>query len=367
MKIILDPEVFHLGNCGLTRYYSALYKGLLDKGVNIDCPVYLSGNDYFPFKQPPFFNYLPPKVKKLYVKFLKQKSKNTYFKKIASGQYDVIFVTSQDFEIDFLKYKNNTPYIMTAHDTMTWGAQIPYSYIDTRNQAMNKMAYLANYADRIISVSNYTKNDLTNFYSIDEEKIKVIHLANFLEGPADESIVLPEKYILFVGERTGRKNFNFFFQSIVDLLKKVEDLSLVVTGQLYEWEEDYFKRMGCGGKVIGRDANDAQLVTLYKKAICFVYPTFYEGFGLPVLEAMANDCPVIVSANSSLPEVGGDAVFYIDPSSKQSIGDAVRKVVDNDDDRKELIKKAKKRVEMFSVDNMLNKTVDSLEELVKQH
>lgn len=366
MKILLDPEVFHLGNCGLTRYYSTLCYGLRDKGIEIDCPVFWSFNEYYSVKQPFLMNRLPSRAQKLYVKRLKQKSKNSYFQKVASGQYDLIFISSPEFEIDFLKYNNNTPYIMTVHDTMSWGAPIPYSYIDNQDQAINKMCYLANYADRVISVSHYTKNDLTNFYSIDEEKIHVIHLANLLKGTEVDVTRLPEKYILFVGERNGRKNFNYFFQSVRNILKEREDLFLVVTGQLYEWEEDYFKRLGCGGKVIGCDANDKQLISLYRKAICFAYPTFYEGFGLPVLEAMANDCPVIVSANSSLPEVGGEAVLYVDPSSRASISRAVYKVVDDEVFRRKLILKGREQVAKFSVDKMLDETIYLLEKTVNQ-
>jgi glycosyltransferase involved in cell wall biosynthesis len=103
--------------------------------------------------------------------------------------------------------------------------------------------------------------------------------------------------------------------------------------------------------------NDEQLTALYQGATAFVYPSLYEGFGLPVLEAFANNCPVILSNASALPEVAGDAAEYFNPGDEQSIALSIDKVLNSIDKQNDLGEKGKERLKLFSFDKCLQKTV----------
>ena len=108
---------------------------------------------------------------------------------------------------------------------------------------------------------------------------------------------------------------------------------------------------------------DDELMLLYKEAECFVLPSLYEGFGLPVLEAMKYECPVITSNVSSMPEAGGDAAIYVDPESTDDIAEKLKKVLGDKKLRQEMVEKGKKQVKKFSWETSAKKTLDILEEV----
>jgi glycosyltransferase involved in cell wall biosynthesis len=111
---------------------------------------------------------------------------------------------------------------------------------------------------------------------------------------------------------------------------------------------------------------DQDLPSLYKNAECFVLPSLYEGFGLPVLEAMQYGCPVLVSNVSSLPEVGGDACLYFDPENADEIAQKIDLVISDEKQRKEMIEKGKIQVKKFSWEKTAKQTLQVLEELAKK-
>ena len=111
---------------------------------------------------------------------------------------------------------------------------------------------------------------------------------------------------------------------------------------------------------------DEDLVEFYKHAKCYVFPSLYEGFGLPVLEAMKFDCPVITSKISSLPEAAGDAALYVDPLDVDDIAKKIEKVLEDKELRKELIKKGKEQIKKFSWEKSAKETLKILEEVVSE-
>lgn len=108
------------------------------------------------------------------------------------------------------------------------------------------------------------------------------------------------------------------------------------------------------------------MAQIYNKAICFVFPSLYEGFGIPVLEAFACECPAVISKSSSLPEVGGDAVEYFNPESPQSIEEAIVKVLESDELRTQLIHRGKNRLKIFNWEYAAKRFLDIYYETLKQ-
>jgi glycosyltransferase involved in cell wall biosynthesis len=168
-------------------------------------------------------------------------------------------------------------------------------------------------ADAIIAISESTKKDIINIYDVDSSVIDVIHLASSLDSvELSKGLALPARYIVFVGNRSVYKNFNFFIRSVSLLLLNNRDLHIVCAGgtTFDRGELDLLKGLGIFGQVHHYPINDSILRTIYSRAELFVFPSLYEGFGIPMLEAFGVGCPVAASRSSSLPEVGGDAARY---------------------------------------------------------
>ncbi len=223
-------------------------------------------------------------------------------------------------------------------------------------------------ADKIIAVSHNTKKDILRFYPwIPEEKILVIYPATTYRNHASitfDSITEkysvsahPKEYFLFVGKRDGYKNF----QLILGLLKNNkayrDSLFLCVGGKSDERLLYLLRERGLFGNFIFLDfVEDNELVVLYQNALALVHPSKYEGFGLPIVEAMTNKCPVVCSNTSCLPEVAGDSAFYFDPSSTESLDEAITELLKCDKD--EIIRKGLKNVARFSWERSTRILVD---------
>ena len=135
-------------------------------------------------------------------------------------------------------------------------------------------------------------------------------------------------------------------------------------GWLYEEILEAPKKYGVADRVkILENVNDEDLAVFYKHALCYVLPSLYEGFGLPVLEAMQNGCPVLTSNVSSLPEAGGDAVLYFDPNNVDDMAEKITKIVNDEKLRKVLIEKGKKQAQKFNWDKTAKQTLDVLREV----
>ncbi|MDB5110284.1 MAG: glycosyltransferase family 1 protein, partial [Mucilaginibacter sp.] len=199
-------------------------------------------------------------------------------------------------------------------------------------------------ADHIISISENTKNDIVSYYNIDPAKITTIYLAGGFDViPKNKEMELVDTkhvkdYILFVGSRSKYKNFNDFATEIAPLLYKY-DLDLLVAGggKLNLDEINLLKSLNIYDRVVTYShVSDSHLANLYKNAMVFIFPSLYEGFGIPVLEAMQCQCPVLLSNNSSLPEVGGSAAEYFDPFIKGDLKNVLEKLILNDDARTQM-------------------------------
>jgi len=285
---------------------------------------------------------------------------------LEKGDYDLFHPTY--FSDYFLKHLRGKPYVLTVYD-MIYEIFPEHFKLDERTPERKKK--LLKNASKIISISESTKKDIVDIYGIDRNKISVIYLGNSLsrigEKEIDIQCKLPESYLLYVGKRGGDKNFYFLVQSIRRLLKRDSEIHLVCTGNAFTNEEKkYFDRLGVQHKIHHFFATEMELGLLYRKALAFVFPSLYEGFGIPVLEAFSRGCPVLLSDRSSFPEVGGDAALYFDPKSVESICSAVSKILYNEDLRIDLTSKGYSQLKKFSWEKTSCETNNVYTEIVKE-
>ncbi len=208
-------------------------------------------------------------------------------------------------------------------------------------------------ADSVICISENTKKDLMELLDIDPDKISTIHLGyslqnNFLHCYPKQ---IKHPYILYVGERRLEyKNFNRLLQAYASSKLLKDNFKLVCFGSksFSSAEISIIHNLGLIDKIIYISGDDTVLSSLYTHASALVYPSLYEGFGLPLLEAMSYGCPVVCSNTSSIPEVVSDAGKYFEPSEIDSISSALETVIFDDTKRQKLIIKGKERVKSFS-------------------
>lgn len=248
---------------------------------------------------------------------------------------------------------------------------------DDLYQLKNWTAYSAKQAAHIFTISNASKNDIIEEYKVEPKRVSVTYLglrATLAHPMVDFSSFAKEheiadSYILYVGTLQPRKNVARLIEAYAKIVKENSDIKedLVIVGKkgwLYEEILEAPRKFDVEGRVkFLHFVSDEELTSLYQHATCFVLPSLYEGFGLPVLEAMVNECPVITSNVSSLPEVGGDAALYVDPENTDDIARKMEKLLCSPDLQKELIKKGKEQVKKFSWEKTAQETLDVLVEV----
>ena len=225
---------------------------------------------------------------------------------------------------------------------------------------------LAERAQKIITVSEFSKQRLIHHLPALADKIICIYngvsaqFKQVSQSEQDQALThfgIKQPYVLYLGSREPRKNLNRLLYAWQNVQTDVESVSLVIAGGY----QDHFKDIGLKSQknvtVINRP-EDQFLPALYSAAHLFIYPSLYEGFGLPVLEAMACNTPVITSNRGALKEVAGEAATLVDPESVTDIERAIKVLLDNDDLSADLKAKGLKRAQQFSwsksVDNYFN-------------
>jgi glycosyltransferase involved in cell wall biosynthesis len=209
-------------------------------------------------------------------------------------------------------------------------------------------------ADHIIAVSHQTRNDLLEFYDIPPEKVSVIYSIvdpSFFTSSSTDSLLktknsfrLPDKFILYVGTIEKRKNLLTLVKAFSEI-KGETDARLIVVGKPKSYKAsvtDYLSQHQLQNDVLFLEnvATD-QLRNIYQLASIFVYPSFYEGFGLPISEALALGVPVIASDIPVLKEAGGDAARYTDPDDAFAMADTILNLLNNEPARVEMIQRGK--------------------------
>lgn len=357
MKILYDHQILIMQKYGgISRYFYELVTNLEQIQIaDISIPVCFSKNYYFE-------KYLGKKAIREGIPFFyffnKFFNECCILHRLNKEEIDILHPTY--YEPYILSKKGKSKLVITVHDMIH--ELYPEYFHDNTVQKKKKMIEAA---DAIIAISENTKKDLLRFFpKISAEKIKVIYHGNSF--PVQKETQKKRDYILFTGQRKNYKNFNNFLQAVAPLLREY-NLNLVCTGPAFDIEENNFlKKLGVQEKVFHKSASDKELIDLYSHALVFVFPSMYEGFGIPILEAFASKCPLVCSNSSSLPEIGGDAAIYFDPLNINDMKEKIESVIVSKDLQNELIEKGNKQLEKFSWKQTTEQTFKLYEQLIKK-
>ena len=257
-------------------------------------------------------------------------------------------------------YIQHTPIrsVVTIHDLIFFRFPQYFKYIDRKIYEWKSKSACTR-ADKIIAISEKTKADIIEFYGIAPEKIEVIYQScdESFKSPFPESRLseikskynLPEKYLLNVGTIESRKNLKLIVQSLKDI---DQSYKLVVIGK----QTDYFKevseeinKLGLKERIIFlNNIPFADLPAIYQLAKLFIYPSFYEGFGIPIIEALYSKIPVIAATGSCLEEAGGPNSLYVSPTNPDELSQAINQVLNQPALQEEMKTKGLEFVQKFN-------------------
>jgi glycosyltransferase involved in cell wall biosynthesis len=254
--------------------------------------------------------------------------------------------------------KENVRTVVTMHDLIFLKNPELFPFFD-RYSFKKKYIHSCKIADRVIAVSQQTKDDIIEYIGIEEEKIDVVYQGCnplFYTVASDDQkkktaikYGLPDNYMLIVGAIEKRKNHELILKAM-HRLKNTLPLVIIGRPSAYKHELiELIKKFSLDTKVIfPENVETAELPVIYQSATLFIYPSLFEGFGIPILEALACGIPVITSKGSCFAETGGNAAYYVDSSDADELADAIAKITDDSGLRKDMITKGFKHAELFS-------------------
>jgi len=367
VRILYDHQIFASQIYGgISRYFFELLKNFenndeikYELSLKYSNNYYLKELDNLPYKT--FFERHSFKGKYKLLNIINRKISEKY---ISKRDFDTFHPTYYDpYFLDFL---NGRPFVLTIFDMIH---EIYPEMFSSKDKISERKKILAQKATKIIAISENTKRDIINILRIDESKIEVIYLGNSLKINKDIKTInigIPKKYILFVGSRKSYKNFELFIDAVSLLINEDNELNIVCAGggDFSKIEIEKFRSLKIRDKLFYYSSSDSTLAYLYQKATAFVFPSLYEGFGIPVLESFACRCPLICSKASSLPEVAGDAAIYFDPTDKSSMLNSIQKVIYDDKLKRQLINKGIERVIEFTWGKTAKKTKKLYEDIL---
>ena len=345
MTIRYDYQIFcEQPYGGISRYYYELIYRLQQKpGIHIQLDILSADNIFLEqLKGKNFWNELNFKGKK-------------DLNRLLSNAYDSFAARMQPFDVFHPTYYSKTslnrtagkPMVITIHDMIDerfhQGHAAYENIISLRAKHINQ-------ANKIIAVSENTRNDLIELCGVDPNKIERATLPQLFEHP----------YLLYTGKRYAYKNFDRLVQSLIPIMQANPDLYLVCAGggAFKNAELTQLKALHLNHRVIYQPIHDnEQLASLYNHAQCLVYPSLYEGFGLPIIEAFACGCPVITSKGSSTAEIAGDAAVLIDPNNTDDMTEKIREVFSNSSLQNQLVQLGHNRAHLFNWDKTANQTL----------
>ena len=349
MKIAYDSQIFTNQKVGgVSRYYWELAKNLSLLGEDVGIFAGLYQNEYLSNEEIGI-DLIGKKITypKYSIRLFQVLNNIISHNGINNWKPDIVHST---YYTETSHLNKGVPQFVTVYDMIHELFKEDFS---SRHFISNKKKLAVNRADQIISISHSTKNDLINLFDVDERKISVVHLGvelkDFLNNRENRPTHL-RPYILYVGQRNGYKNFNRFIDAFSKSRFLSKDFDVVAFGGVPfdKSELSYFRRINLEGSIRNVQGDDCKLKEYYSSAGALIYPSLYEGFGLPPLEAMASGCPVISSNSSSMPEVVGAAGEYFDPTNVDSMIYAMESVLMSSSHSKELISRG--------YDNVINFT-----------
>lgn len=270
--------------------------------------------------------------------------------------------------------------MVTIHDLIFERYPDQYSAADVRIYR-SKFQYACKHADRVIAISQQTKKDLIDIYEVPKQKISICYQScneSFMScaGADDKARIrklynMPEQFFLYVGSVIERKNLLLICKAIRALKGKLS-IPLVVIGKggaYMQQVKDYLKQNGKEHRVIflseHSQIDSAHMPAIYQSALALIYPSIFEGFGIPILEAMYSHVPVITSNVSCMPETGGDAAYYINPDSFEDLAVAMHKLAKDGEMRTGMIERGAVQAAKFSQHAAASQVMDVYESVMK--
>lgn len=273
--------------------------------------------------------------------------------KFKTGKYDIYHPT---YYSCLVKKRKDIKTVITVYD------MIHELYLGGGNQFSSgiviKKQSIIN-ADHLICISKSTKRDLQKIYDIEDDRISVIYLGAPLAMQGLKTYNIPYKpYILYVGKRGFYKNFSTLLNAFYNAKINMDFDLLCFGGEEFSKEEmSEFKKMKLESSIKYVEGPDDIMQLYYENAHVFVYPSIYEGFGLPVLEAMAFGCPVIASNTSSITEIADNAAMLFSPEDVEGLSGCIKKMIGDKSMRQDYIEKGKKRCMDFSWEKTADETL----------
>lgn len=367
MRIAFDEQIFcQQSYGGVSRYFVRLAEQLVVLNQNIGIFAPLHRNRYTKELPPGVLhgygvNRYPPKCGQLIMKLNQLGSRWS----LSKWQPQLVHETYYSAKSSTPK---NCPRVITVYDMIHELYKDKFGTHD-RTTACKKLA--VERADHVICISESTRRDLIDIFAIREEKISVVHLGfdRLAEKTPfhDVKSSTEKPFLFYVGNRGGYKNFDGFIRAVAssNRLKKDFDIQAFGGGAFTKSELTKIESIGFQpGQVRQISGGDDVLGDLYYRATALVYPSLYEGFGLPPLEAMAHQCAVVSSNTSSMPEVVGDAGEYFDPTLTEEMAIAIENVVYSADRNQELISRGQERLEHFEWEKCAKRTLKIYHSLV---
>jgi glycosyltransferase involved in cell wall biosynthesis len=347
MRIAFDAKRAYQNGTGLGHYSRTLISSLAEGYV---------GNEYFlcapkltdRFNISSFENIHNLTPQGFLPNLLKSAWRSSWIKRdLESLAIDVYHGLSNEIPRNINKTKIKS--VVTIHDLIFERYPEQYNKIDVQIYRQ-KFKYACENADVVIAISQQTKEDIKEFYRIPESKIIICYQScnpSFASRVSEEEKVrirslynLPDQFYLYVGSIIDRKNLLNICKALALLEKMGNNTPLVVIGDGGDYKQkvkQYITEAGLDKKVIFLSDREElkslhsfitakDFPAIYQQALCMVYPSFFEGFGIPVLESLWSKIPVITSNVSCLPETGGDAASYVSPSSPEEIAKALDKI-----------------------------------------
>ncbi|KPU43695.1 spore coat protein SA [Oxobacter pfennigii] len=368
MKIAFNGLVIDKYKAGVGHYGYNLMKSLINKISqydNIDITFFLQQDINIESQAVKYYKkFISPSERMLNEQFL-------FPLKLKMNDYDLVHYI--DYSSSIINF--NQRFLTTIHD-LTF-LKYPETF-PAKNRKLKTFLtpYSIKRSEKIITISENTKSDIINFFPEAQGKIKVIYpgkgdyrrVENFsIIEKVKIKYNLPDNYILFVGTMEPRKNISRLIEAFEIIYSHNKDISLVLLGGkgwLYKeiFNKIEYSKAKSNIRYIGYAAQ-ADMPAIYSGSNMLVYPSLYEGFGLPPLEAMSCGVPVIVSDTSSLPEVVGDAGLYIDPYNVESISERINNFLIDSNLREECIRKGLLRADKFNWDSTAEQIIDIYREI----
>ncbi len=370
MNILYDYSIFSLQKYGgISRYfYELINKTSLNKDASVNIFEGFHINEYgLSENKNNFCSYRG--YKKPSVKYADSAMRlNPIWFKVFYSHIDNLDVFHPTYYREDIDKFRKSSIVITVFDMIheLYGDQFKDTTIEIKSKKISIMS-----ADIIICISENTKRDLIKIYDVPDDKVKVVYLANSLKTVDDNKINdmkttygIKNPFLLYVGERGGYKNFLRLLNVYSTQFSSMFDLVCFGGNEFSQKELQTIKDFNLFGKVIRITGSDNVLALLYRNAFCFVYPSLYEGFGIPPLEAMALGCPVVASKTSSIPEVVGDAGILFDPHSEESLINAIELLINSESTRTKLIERGFKREKEFTWEKTAKETYDIYKSLI---